>query len=709
MVFPLPTVTQVAPRRFRVAGGLRALAASDWALAVADQILVSGASFAATLLIGRTASAALGEYALAVSVVATVLALQNALVLLPYTIRRHRADAEEAADAGEALALSGLLSLAAAAACLVVAAALAGAGAGSAAALTATLGAAMPFLLLREFARRCALARLRMRAVLALDVAAAGMQLAGLAALAPSHTLGATGACAVLGLSCAIPALVWTAAGRREIAWPVRELSRAAERSWALGKWLLLGQLTVQVQSYCAYWLSGFIAGATVTGVYAACMSIIGFANPVVFGIGNVMTPKLAQAWQRGGGEGIRREAAKNALLLGSLMALFCLLVGAFGESLMELLLPGHEYQDHGAVLMVLAFAMLATATGMPASNALASMERPRAIVIVGGLGAAVTVALVGVLMTEYGLVGAAYGFLIGSIVGALGRWVAFLAVARNAHELPPPAHVLHRLAGATGEIVRLGGGDQASVYAVATGAEPVVAKIYRRDSAPAMAQAEFAALAAMARALDGRMAAGWTMRVPRPLTLSHAPLALAMTRVPGRPLETWAAAAGPALLEQAGEAFAEGLAALWASGGKHGDLGLRNVLFDLDTRSIALLDPGTLASCPVCHRGGFSAAALDLGHLVAELTTDVNDLVGAPLARACKQTFVAAVLRAAVRASGDGLRDEIRAALAAHLDAALTPSVSPRGIWNRLIRPIAERRIADLFAGIPDRRGRGA
>jgi O-antigen/teichoic acid export membrane protein len=97
------------------------------------------------------------------------------------------------------------------------------------------------------------------------------------------------------------------------------------------------------VQSYVVYWLAIFIAGAATTGVYAACVSVI-FANPVVFGVCNVLTPKLAQAWQRGGGAGLRREAQKNALLLGVLVAIFWAIVAMAGESVMHLLFRGDEY-----------------------------------------------------------------------------------------------------------------------------------------------------------------------------------------------------------------------------------------------------------------------------------------------------------------------------------------------------------------------------
>jgi O-antigen/teichoic acid export membrane protein len=704
MVYSSPTVP-TSGRIPPIAAALAKFAGSAQALAIADQIIVSGASFAATLLVGRTNSAALGEYSIAVSLVALVLAVQNALVLLPFTIRQHRTDAEESVDPADALALSMLLSGAAMALCFAGALTLAVVTTEAAfAALTVMLAAVMPFVVLREFARRYALAQLRMRVVLALDIAAAALQIVALGALAMFNATNAVTACAALGLSCVAPALVWRVAARKDLGWRVHRIRQSAARSWALGKWLILGQLTVQVQSYVVYWLAIFIAGAAMTGVYAACVSIIGFANPVVFGVGNVLTPKLARAWQRGGGAGVRREAQKNALLLGILVAIFCALVAVAGESVMYFLFPGDEYRGHGAVLSVLALALLATAIGMPASNALASMERPRAIVVVGGLGAAATVVLTAIFMSGFGLIGAAYGYLAGCMIGAAGRWVAFLSVSRRASDPVSSTDVVRTITGlgdAT-EITRIGGGDHAAVYALSPpGSEPVVVKLYRDHRAPAMAQLEFDALAGLAAALNNREFCGWTIRVPVPLSLSHAPLALTMRQVPGKPLQLCGVEGRQVLLREAGEAFTAAMQIVWGAGVKHGDLGLRNLMFDLDTRSIAILDPAA-EECEPCLRGpSVSAAALDLGHLIAELTTDVNDLVGATFTRMHKQIFVAAALHAALREAGAKraeFMEELRSSVAAHIEMRLVVTASPRGLWNALVRSVAERRIAELL-----------
>ena len=690
------------------------------ALAVFDQLLVSGTSFIAAVLIGRFAgSAELGVYSIAISLLASMLALQNALVLLPYSIQQHWPGSSEAVHAGGSLTLSGVLSAAAAAVMLIAAVGLIVGGAQPAlVSMCWALAPVLPFALMREFARRFAFARLRMRTALVIDVTVAAIQLAMLGYLASTGAMTAVMACAALGLACACPALVWLIIARAGFSIELQEVRKTATRSWELGKWLILGQLTVQVQSYVAFWLSMVIAGAAVTGVYAACMSIVAFANPLIFGIGNILTPKLALAWKQGGSARLRIEALRNALLLGGIMAVFCAVLAFAGEDLMLLLFHGSEYSGYGAAVTVLAFAMLATVVGMPASNALASMERPRAIVIVGGVGAAVTVMLISLLMLKWGLLGAAYGVLAGSVVGAVGRWVAFLLIARDAQQPAPISDALLRSLGVSADrvVTRLGEGDHAAVYAVAASdddlQDAVVIKLYRPDSNPDMAQAQFDGLERLHAALHGRVFDGWTMHVPRPLALSRSPLTLTMAGIPGQSLDAYAAEdrTGPEVLRTAAGAFAAAMQDVWAQGLIHGDLGLRNVMFDLEAKTLALIDPGTPESCCTCNKETHAccAAALDLGHLLVELGTDVNDLTGDPAVRAGKQAFVAGVLRSVLVAAGsranqERLLEEIRRSIAAHLASILMPSVSARGLWHLLVKTVAERRIADMLALLDD------
>src|SRR5262249_45209691 len=149
---------------------------------------------------------------------------------------------------------------------------------------------------------------------LALDAVMGAVQLAGLGWLDATGRMSAVTASLALGASCAVAAIGWLYVTRAQFAIRRSAMRRSLQPGWSIGKWLFINQAMVQVQRYATHWLSFIIAGAAVTGVYAACLSIVAFANPLTFGLGNMLAPRSALAWKEGGGIGLRRQAIRDAL-----------------------------------------------------------------------------------------------------------------------------------------------------------------------------------------------------------------------------------------------------------------------------------------------------------------------------------------------------------------------------------------------------------
>ena len=397
----------------------------------ADQAVVSATSFLALIMLGRWTDANhLGAYATAISVLALLLAAQEALITRPYTIQMGQLPGAPGEHAFSSLVLSVVLS--AASMCVLSAAALALSAVGAhrdLAEMTWALAVTTPFVLTREFARRFGFAHLKVLHVLIVDGAVAAVNLGLLGWLSWTAQLSALTALAATGISCAVGSLAWLYVARSEFGFRFGLLRTTLKASWGLGKWLLSGQIALQVQGYVAYWLTMVIAGAAVTGIYAACMSIVSFANPMLFGFFNILTPKSVRALRREGGAGLRRQALFDSLLLFALMSAFCVFVALAGENVMGFVYPGAEYQGHRQLLTVLALSALAGAIGAPASIALASAGHTRAVAGVMTSTAVLNVALVWAPMTHWGFLGAAYAVLIAELVGSLGRWIAFLAL----------------------------------------------------------------------------------------------------------------------------------------------------------------------------------------------------------------------------------------------------------------------------------------
>lgn len=425
----------IGSRASRLASWLRAglprFVSGTHVLALADQAVVSGVSFLASVMIGRwTDPGELGAYAIAISLLVSALAIQEALISLPYAIRWRRPPGTAAEHAGGALMQCALLSALGVALLAAIALGLAAHGAEpKSVAMAWTLTAVLPFALLREFGRRLAFARLHLSQALSLDAAAAAIQIAALMWLGWTGLLSAVAAVAALGGACGLTAIVWLYLARAEFAIRPSQTPAAIGQSWGLGKWLFAGQIVMQAQIYAPYWLAGAVAGAAATGVYSACMSVVALANPLILGFSNILTPRAVLAWKEGGGPELRRQAIRDALVLGVVTSLFCAAALFAGEDLLRLLYHGKDYGGQGATLSVLSLALLAAAVGMPATNALASMERPRAIVWAGSIGAVVTTVLVWGLMLVWGLPGAACGVLAGNTAGSVARWAALLAL----------------------------------------------------------------------------------------------------------------------------------------------------------------------------------------------------------------------------------------------------------------------------------------
>jgi O-antigen/teichoic acid export membrane protein len=202
-------------------------------------------------------------------------------------------------------------------------------------------------------------------------------------------------------------------------------VSDNATQSWEVGKWLLLSRAALLIQGYSTYWISMLVAGPAVTGIYAACMSVVSFANPVMLGIYNLLVPRSVLTWKEQGGAALYRQSIRDALLLGGLMGAFFFGVLIGGETILSLLYPDGMVSGHGAIVSILAFSVFVSAVGIPAANALASMERPRATAAIAGAAAVLNVVLVYALMMPAGLMGAAVAITIANLFSSVGRWIA--------------------------------------------------------------------------------------------------------------------------------------------------------------------------------------------------------------------------------------------------------------------------------------------
>jgi len=406
---------------------------ATWALT--DQATASATNFITTVVLGRLAGPAeLGLYSMAFSGLLWILAVQETLIMLPYTVFATRVGGDRRRRvAGSALlhhAAMGVFALAAV----------------SVAALATwlepewirfrpillVLAAVVPFVLLRDFVRRLLFAHLELSSAAGLDLAVSVVQLGGLAMLAYLDALSAPTACAVIGVACAGPGGVLLFRRRRQFRPHLPEVLSAARASWRFGRWGFGSRVLSNINSdITMVWVVGALLGSHATGMFAACAAIVAFSNPFMLGSVHFLMPKICHDFARQGRLDRRRMVGRVTAVMTVIMAGFCLATWLFGGRLLTLLY-GNPYRGHDVTLVVLALSVLATALSIGSSNALVAMDRPDLTFKATLLGMVAGLATVVAFAPRFGLTGVATGLLCGHLVDSGIRCSMFIHLTRD-------------------------------------------------------------------------------------------------------------------------------------------------------------------------------------------------------------------------------------------------------------------------------------
>ncbi len=398
-------------------------------LAVADQAVVSGTSFATSVLLARAwAPDEFGGFSLALGLTFIARAVLAELVSAPFTVYcgRYRGD-DLAGYTGSTLVHHLLLTVVT----VAVLSAAAGAlwmtgGSASAVAAVAAAAAATPFLLVREYVRRIDLAQFEAAAVFATDAGVAVCQIGGLLLLREAGLLTVGGAFAVIGAAAAVACAAWVVIRRRTVRVVTARLLPDWRRNWTFARWSVVGCLVGIATPFVLPWVIAAAVGEAATGTFVACVTLVNVAGTYIAGVTNYLMPRAARGYATGGVAELRRVLGGVAVLFGLTLGAFCAAVVLAGDR-PATLVYGPAYAGCGAVLAVLAVQVWVTSIGITAGNGLWAMDRPRANAAADAGTIAVTVAAVLALLPPYGLVGAAVGALLGTTAGASLRVATLL------------------------------------------------------------------------------------------------------------------------------------------------------------------------------------------------------------------------------------------------------------------------------------------
>lgn len=397
---------------------------------VADQAVVSLASFLALVVVGRNCTPSdLGVYGLAVYTFWLAAGIPNALVWVPYTARVPRmSDERRRLFAGSATSHAAIVALLLAGATLVIGAVAYFTRSDNAWILPLCLALA-PFIILmtaREHARRLTLANLQVHELLRIDVPNAVIQMALLLGLAYFGKLTATTALLAIALACA-NTFTWYFRNRDEFAFDAKRALVHWGYNQQLGRWIFVVALAWLVSESSGRWMVGMFYGSAVLGQFVAAQGIVMAINPLLLTINNLAQAKSSHGFARGGPNELRRMAVRGTLLIavGTGAALVCL--AAVGGPAVHFFFPGEKYAVLGHVVTTLCLGMFARMLLMPIEAAMVALQRGRTmllasivrlVLIVGG----------GVLLIWWcGLDGVGYALAISSAGAGAVQWYDFL------------------------------------------------------------------------------------------------------------------------------------------------------------------------------------------------------------------------------------------------------------------------------------------
>lgn len=403
------------------------------ALSLVDQALVSATNFLTMVLLGRTAEQELGVYQLGFSLVLLAMCVQNALISSPYALFGNRLDGERRAQyAGSTLLHQGAFSVFAAVMLAIVGLGIgAGWGLNSFGYVAWILAAMLPFILLREFVRRVAFAHLQLITVVCLDAGVSAMQLGGLMLLRFGGHLNAATAFGAVGAACALAGGATFLLMRGHFA-PERGSALSDLRlNWSFGKWAFGAQVLGLTSAYCLPWMLALLRGAGEAGRYAACLSIVLIANPLLLGLNNFLSPQAIHAYHRDGLKGLRRLTSGISFWLTGALALLTVLLVLFGGRVLAMLY-GQKLQGNELPVALLALNTLVLAAGIGAENGLIALNRPASNFCAYFVGQLVILAACFLLIVPYGVSGAATAALLGIIAATLVKIALFARACRQ-------------------------------------------------------------------------------------------------------------------------------------------------------------------------------------------------------------------------------------------------------------------------------------
>ena len=281
-------------------------------LALADQMVVSGANFLTMLLLARAMiPAEYGIFVLLYSAMILAFNLQNAFVTSPLLVFAPPLEGDKLRHyATASLCQQTILGLTVSPLTILVAYLVAGNKSEVLNALPATGGAIFLFVL-HEFFRKLLYARLKMKSVLLVDTLSHTFRLFLLLLFLARSTITCSNAYSMFFYGYALGVAVGFLLCFPLFSYKMGGLKEIWLRNWRYGRWLAATSVVMLARMYIPQYILTSFVGTVGPAVLGACQNLIAPLGVLWQAVGNVATPTAASRFASGGFSSLKEFVAK--------------------------------------------------------------------------------------------------------------------------------------------------------------------------------------------------------------------------------------------------------------------------------------------------------------------------------------------------------------------------------------------------------------
>lgn len=292
-----------------------------------------------------------------------------------------------------------------------------------------------PLQLVREFARRWLLANMRAGAAAWLEVLFAGLFLLSLFTLVCVDRVSAITVFVTIGLVNLLGIATWWWIYRRQFVFTTQRFSQQVSDNVRYGKWVAGENVCSALAMYFCNWFLMYQIDEAAAGVFFACLTVVLLANPFLLGVGSILAPRAAAAFNDEGFTGLRRVLFQFGSVILVVLIAFSGVLWMGGDRLTDLFF-GPKYGQYfevnfngeNRITAILGLAMPIMGLSYISAFGLLAVNRPN-LNFYAAVAGLVVLVVANLSFAEPKLDTAAFSFVLSFAVAAMMRF-AFLVLA---------------------------------------------------------------------------------------------------------------------------------------------------------------------------------------------------------------------------------------------------------------------------------------